>query len=529
MTPLEQLDADFARVKAWRSWKLSRILLQADTFSHFIEEEDFVVEWIGTEDMAEATRLHTINQVYALKKKNLTAKDTIEDSDNDDLDDDNDDNGDNAPKGPPKSRGKQTVHSSSSDKQLGQTLEKSRLETKGGGESSKAPQKLLVATIQQGTAMIDLNLEPHQDTIPEKPATSNEIKNQIQHEDEEDTPTLAEVFINERRATTKFISNAEVRLHKRLIKMKKHFDELLEMRFAEVHCHLKSNLMIQQVFNSEQKAQLNIHLSNQPAQMEALHNELEALKARDEELENQIVHSLKELREKELAVASQAAEPSAQVPPTISLPPNLEQALKTIQDHEEFIQNIKTKELPAMLKLSQTVVTKQIEHSNAIGQTRADMASNLNSLHQTTQKEFLQHGSDLQRLGQNLETTHQRLQNLENEVRDEVKTDILDINNHIKALSIQVYGLNPIRRTADDIDDDIEDLFDESYIPDAAKKGGNTTQAGTSSTKSLAAKKAAETRKKNKLYKEEAEIRKRKAEEAKAKEEAKKKQEDKQE
>ncbi|CAH9114528.1 unnamed protein product [Cuscuta europaea] len=307
--------------------------------------------------------------------------------------------------------------------------------------------------------------------------------------------------------------------------MKKHFDELLEMRFAEVHCHLKSNLMIQQVFNSEQKAQLNIQLSNLPAQMEALRNELEALKARDEELENHIVHSLKELREKELAVASQAAEPSAQVPPTISLPPNLEQAFKTIQEHEEFIQNIRTNELPAMLKLSHTVVTKQLEHSNAIGQTRADLASNLSSLHQATQKEFQQHGSDLLRLGQNLEITHQRLQNLENEVRDEVKTDILDINNHIKALSIQVYGLNPVRRKADDI----EDLFDESYIPDAAKKGENTpsTQAGSSSLKrSQAAKKGAETRKKNQRLKEEAEIRRRKAEEAKAKEEAKKKQEE---
>ncbi|CAH9093435.1 unnamed protein product [Cuscuta europaea] len=251
LTPLEQLDEEFTRVKAWRSWKLSRILHQAKTIAHFIEEEDFVVDWLGTDDMADATRLLKINQVYAIKRKHLTAKDAIEDSSDDDLDND-DNNPDNAPKGPPRSTGKHIIHStsSSSDKELRQALEKSRMETQGGGESSKAPQEQLAATLEQAPQLLDLNSEPQQDVAPTpQPTTLNNIREKILNEGEKDTPTLDEVFMHERRETTKFISNAEVRLHKRLIKMQKHFDQLLEARFAEVHCHIKNNLMIQQVFN----------------------------------------------------------------------------------------------------------------------------------------------------------------------------------------------------------------------------------------------------------------------------------------
>ncbi|CAH9074162.1 unnamed protein product [Cuscuta europaea] len=218
MTPLEQLEADFARVKQWRKWKLTKIRDQAETLPYFIIEEEFALKWIGTEDLAVATTLYKIYQVYTAKRKELTAKDTIEDSSDDDLDDDD---ADNAPKGPPSSRGKQIVYSSSSsDKETRRVMEKSRLETQRGGESSKAPQEQLAATLPQGTQLMDLNMEPHQEEIPKHQATTSEhVKNQILTDGAEDTPTLAEVFINERRATIKFVSNAELRLHKRLIKM----------------------------------------------------------------------------------------------------------------------------------------------------------------------------------------------------------------------------------------------------------------------------------------------------------------------
>ncbi|CAH9071219.1 unnamed protein product [Cuscuta europaea] len=78
---------------------------------------------------------------------------------------------------------------------------------------------------------------------------------------------------------------------------------------------------------------------------------------------------------------------------------------------------------------------------------------------------------------------------------------------------LEVNNLHPTRTRQIEVDSDpeIEALFRESQTSADAKKGENTTQAGTSSTRSLAGKKGAETRKKNKLYKEEAEIRKRKA------------------
>ncbi|CAH9072674.1 unnamed protein product [Cuscuta europaea] len=197
-------------------------------------------------------------------------------------------------------------------------------------------------------------VEVNEETPEQQPTTSTVLKEKILTDGAEDTPTLAEVFIQERRATTKFINNAEVRLHKRLIKMQKHFDKLLEMRFAEVHRYIKSNLMIQQVFNSEQKAQLNIQLSQQPAQLEAIHKDLADQQEKDRELENQIQAYIRQLRDHELAVGSQpTAESSAQVPSLPSLPPNLEQALQRIQEHEAYINKLKNEEFPTMPKLSQ--------------------------------------------------------------------------------------------------------------------------------------------------------------------------------
>ncbi|CAH9108271.1 unnamed protein product [Cuscuta europaea] len=64
--------------------------------------------------------------------------------------------------------------------------------------------------------------------------------------------------------------------------------------------------MIQQVFNSEQKAQLQIQLSNQPE----LKQEIAALRARDEELENQILAYQKQ--QASTGASPSVAEPSAQ-------------------------------------------------------------------------------------------------------------------------------------------------------------------------------------------------------------------------
>ncbi|CAH9118497.1 unnamed protein product, partial [Cuscuta europaea] len=212
LTPLEHLDADFARVKEWRKWNLSRILKQAETLHNFIDEEDFALQWMGTEDLAVATKLHHINQVYSNRRSQLVGKSSAPSDDLDDSDDDNDD----ASKGPPSNKGKQIITSSScSDEILGGILAKSTMETHGCGETSKvmkeskthkeAPEQP-TAISQQATPLPDPNNEPPE----QQPTTSEYLKMKMLTEDAEDTPTIAEVFIQERRATTKFISNAEV-------------------------------------------------------------------------------------------------------------------------------------------------------------------------------------------------------------------------------------------------------------------------------------------------------------------------------
>ncbi|CAH9122628.1 unnamed protein product [Cuscuta epithymum] len=448
----------------------------------------------------------------------MLGKTSIQDDDSDDLDDDDDDG--DAHKGPPsKQRGKQIISSSSSsDKEFRTILEKSRLETHGGGESSKAPQEQMTAT--QEPQPMNLNLNSYQEDIPEQePPTSNDLKDQILHDGEEDTPTLAEVFINERRATIKFISNAEVRLHKRLIKMKKHFDDLLDLRFTEVHRHIRSNLMIQQVFNSEQKAQLQIQLANQPAQLEAIHKALAELRAKDEELENQIL-TLQQAQARADALHA-AAETSAPVNSISTLPTNLEQALQKITEHEEYITYLKNKEFPAMLQLSQKFLSEQQAHVQAYDQLTKAIKNNFLVIQKNTQETFWKQGCDIQRLAQEVDEAKKILKKVEEEVHVDIKTDLQDVNNALNAMSITVYGL---KNKQEESDEEIEALYQD--IDDAKK--GEATLAGPSSKRQIAAKKAAETRRKNKLLQEEAEIRKRKAEEAKAREEAKKKEEDKQ-
>ncbi|CAH9089123.1 unnamed protein product [Cuscuta epithymum] len=354
------------------------------------------------------------------------------------------------------------------------------------------------------------NIEQHSPTFILEP-----------EDNEEDTTTLAGVFIKERRATTQFISRAEVRLHKRLIKMKKQLEERLDIRFGEIHSHIRKDSMIQQVFNAEQRALLKTRTSQQSALNTEIKQELDALKARNEDLERQILELQRQQKDQPTV-----AGPSDQVPSLTSPPPTLDQALKQVQEHEEYLLKLRNEEFPAMFKLSQKFLMDQQAHARAYEQLTKDVAHNFQVLQKATQDTFWKQGSDFQKLGQSLVATQDKLQRLENEVKDEVKTDLLDVNNHIKALSIEVYGLDPSRRQIEDPDSDpeIEALFKESETPaDDAKKGERTTQAGSSSSRSAAAKKAAATRRKNKLYKEEAEIRRRKEEEAKAKEEAAKK------
>ncbi|CAH9097962.1 unnamed protein product [Cuscuta europaea] len=226
--------------------------------------------------------------------------------------------------------------------------------------------------------------------------------------------------------------------------------------------------------------------------------------------------------------AQPEAEPSAQVLLNPTLSANLEQAIPLIQEHEAFIQHLKNKELPAFLQLSQKVVTKQVEHSEAIAKTRDDVAKHLTRMHTATQEAFLKQGGELQALGQHIQTTNHSLQNLDRIVKEDVQVDVMDLRNIVNAVAIEVSDMHPGRRRQVEVDSDpeIEVLFQESMTPFDAKKGEGSTQAGPSSLRSQAAKRGAETRRKNQCLKEETEIRRRKAEEAKAKEEAKKKQEE---
>ncbi|CAH9072679.1 unnamed protein product, partial [Cuscuta europaea] len=139
-------------------------------------------------------------------------------------------------------------------------------------------------------------------------------------------------------------------------------------------------------------------------------------------------------------------------------------------------------------------------------------------MHKATQEAFLKQGGELQKHGQHIQATNQNLQNLDRVVKEDVQVDVMDLRNIVTAVAIEVNYLHPTRRRHVEVDSDpeIEALFQESQTPADAKRGEESTQASPSSKRSLAPKKAAETRRKNKLYQEEREIRKRKEEEAKA-------------
>ncbi|CAH9114619.1 unnamed protein product [Cuscuta europaea] len=127
-----------------------------------------------------------------------------------------------------------------------------------------------------------------------------------------------------------------------------------------------------------------------------------------------------------------------------------------------------------MLKLSHKFLMEQQAHAQAYEQLTKAVENNFKVIQKATQETFWKQGSDFQKLGQDLEHTKHKFQNLENEVKEEVKTDGMDIRNYIKALSMDVYGLDPARRRTEDTDSD-EEIESETPAHDAKMGGKNNS------------------------------------------------------
>ncbi|XP_019189843.1 PREDICTED: protein MAK16 homolog [Ipomoea nil] len=64
------IESDYQRVLKWQKWRTSPLRLFLENFDEMKDEEDFALEWLGTQNVYEATRLETINRAYSYKLTN---------------------------------------------------------------------------------------------------------------------------------------------------------------------------------------------------------------------------------------------------------------------------------------------------------------------------------------------------------------------------------------------------------------------------------------------------------------------------
>ncbi|CAH9111153.1 unnamed protein product [Cuscuta europaea] len=72
------LDNQFARVLAWRAWRLSPFEDFFRQVSDYITEEPYVLEWIGCQDIARCMDLQFLEGILEEKKSSLRGKSTSE-------------------------------------------------------------------------------------------------------------------------------------------------------------------------------------------------------------------------------------------------------------------------------------------------------------------------------------------------------------------------------------------------------------------------------------------------------------------
>ncbi|XP_019159686.1 PREDICTED: glutamic acid-rich protein-like [Ipomoea nil] len=68
----ESIETNFQRVMQWQKWRTSPLRTFLEMFEEMKDEEEFALEWIGTQDVYEALRLETIKRVYSYKVTHRT-------------------------------------------------------------------------------------------------------------------------------------------------------------------------------------------------------------------------------------------------------------------------------------------------------------------------------------------------------------------------------------------------------------------------------------------------------------------------